>query len=294
MTASAPRTWFITGASRGLGAALVQAVLDAGDRVVATARNRETLIRAFGPDSDRLLSVALDVTDPRAAQAAVEAALAAFGRIDVLVNNAGYGNLSLFEESTAQEVQAQYETNVFGLMHVTRAVLPGMRAQRSGRIFNISSVGGIVGGPSGTLYCASKFAVEGFTESLAAEVRDFGIHVTVVEPGFFRTDFLEPTSVRHGSQPIADYAAVSEALKTFYDSRSRNQAGDPARLGQALIALADAEQPPVRWCAGTDALAMVQSKIDSLQAELDAWRDLSVSTNGDFEFREEAGASAWG
>jgi len=294
MTASAPRTWLVTGASRGLGAAIVQTVLDAGDRVVATARSRDSLIRTFGPDSDRLLSVALDVTDAAAAQAAVDAALAVFGRIDVLVNNAGYGNLSLFEESTADDVEAQYQTNVFGLMHVTRAVLPAMRAERSGRIFNISSVGGIVGGASGTLYCASKFAVEGFTESLAGEVRDFGIHVTVVEPGFFRTDFLEPTSVRHGSQPIADYAAVSDALKTFYDSRSRNQAGDPNKLGQALIALADAEQPPVRWAAGTDAVGMVETKIASLQAELDAWRALSLSTDGDFEFRPEAGASAWG
>lgn len=294
MTASTSRTWFITGASRGLGAALVRSVLDAGDRVVATARNRDSLVRTFGPDSDRLLSLALDVTDAAAAQTAVDAALAAFGQIDVLVNNAGYGNLSLFEESTAAEVQAQYDTNVFGLMHVTRAVLPVMRARRAGRIFNISSVGGIVGGPSGTLYCASKFAVEGFTESLAAEVRDFGIHVTVVEPGFFRTDFLEPTSVRHGSQPIADYAAVSQALKTFYDSRSRNQAGDPAKLGLALIALADADQPPVRWAAGTDAVGMVEGKIASLQAELDAWRALSLGTDGDFEFRPEAGASAWG
>lgn len=294
MTASTPRTWFVTGASRGLGAAIVQTVLDAGDRVVATARSRDSLIRTFGPDSDRLLSVALDVTNAAAARAAVDAALAAFGRIDVLVNNAGYGNLSLFEESTAADVEAQYQTNVFGLMHVTRAVLPGMRARRSGRIFNISSVGGIVGGPSGTLYCASKFAVEGFTESLAAEVRDFGIHVTVVEPGFFRTDFLEPTSVRYGSQPIADYAAVSEALKTFYDSRSRNQAGDPVKLGQALIALADAERPPVRWAAGTDAVGMVETKIASLQAELDAWRALSLGTDGDFDFRPEAGTSAWG
>ncbi|HWW11640.1 MAG TPA: SDR family NAD(P)-dependent oxidoreductase, partial [Brevundimonas sp.] len=229
-----------------------------------------------------------------AARAAVDAALAAFGRIDVLVNNAGYGHLSLFEESTAEDAQTQYDTNVFGLMHVTRAVLPTLRAQRSGRIFNISSVGGIVGGASGSLYCASKFAVEGFTESLAGEVRDFGIHATVVEPGFFRTDFLEPTSVRHGSRPIADYAAVSEALKTFYDGRSGNQAGDPAKLGLALIALADADQPPVRWAAGTDAVSMIEAKIAGLQAELDAWRALSLSTDGDFEFREEAGVSAWG
>jgi NAD(P)-dependent dehydrogenase (short-subunit alcohol dehydrogenase family) len=294
MTSSTPRVWFVTGASRGLGAAIVRAVLDAGDRVVATARDRAALVQTFGPDSDRLRSVSLDVTDPAAARTAVEAALAAFGRIDVLVNNAGYGHLSLFEESTAQDARTQYDTNVFGLMHVTRAVLPTMRAQRSGRVFNVSSVGGIVGGASGTLYCASKFAVEGFSESLAAEVAGFGIQVTVVEPGFFRTDFLEPTSVRHGSTPIADYAEAAAALKTFYDSRSRNQAGDPYKLGQALITLADAPQQPTRWSAGTDALGMVQTKIDSLQAELDAWRALSASTDGDFEFRPEAGASAWG
>lgn len=294
MTSPSPRTWFVTGASRGLGAAIVRSVLDAGDRVVAAARSRDALIQAFGPDTDRLLSVALDVTDAAAARAAVDAALARFGRIDVLVNNAGYGHLAVFEETTAQDAQAQYDTNVFGLMHVTRAVLPAMRAQRSGRVFNISSVGGIVGGESGTLYCASKFAVEGFSESLAGEVARFGVQVTVVEPGFFRTDFLEPTSVRHGSHPIADYAEAATALRAFYDARSRNQAGDPAKLGQALIALADAPAQPVRWAAGTDAVGMVEAKIASLKAELDAWRALSLSTDGDFEFRPEPTAGAWG
>lgn len=294
MTASTPRIWFVTGASRGLGTAIARAALAAGDKVVATARRREALTDLFDAGDDRVLTVALDVTDQDQVRAAVDAAISHFGRIDVLVNNAGYGDLSLFEESTPENVQAQYDTNVFGLMHVTRAVLPGMRAQRSGRIFNISSVGGIVGGPSGALYCASKFAVEGFTESLDGEVRDFGIRATVVEPGFFRTDFLEPTSVRHGSNPIADYASVAEALKGFYDSRSRNQAGDPDKLGQALVTLANADNPPVRWTAGTDAVAMVEGKIASLQAELAAWRDLSLSTDGDFEFREEAGSSAWG
>jgi NAD(P)-dependent dehydrogenase (short-subunit alcohol dehydrogenase family) len=295
MTASTPKIWFVTGASRGLGAAIVRAALDAGDRVVATARRRDALVETFGPDSDSLLSVPLDVTRPDQVRAAVEAALARFGRIDVLVNNAGYGHLSMFEESTPEDVQTQFDTNVFGLMHVTRAVLPAMRAQRSGRIFNIASVGGIVGGESGTLYCTSKFAVEGFTESLAAEVRRFGIHATVVEPGFFRTDFLEPTSVRHGSQPIADYAEAAAALKAFYDGRSRNQAGDPAKLGQALVALARTPAPPVRWTAGTDAIGMVQGKIDSLQAELDAWRDLSVSTDGEFEIAPEpVNTTQWG
>ena len=295
MTASTPKIWFVTGASRGLGAAIVRAALDAGDRVVATARRREVLVETFGDDSDRLLSLALDVANPGQVAAGVETALARFGAIDVLVNNAGYGHLSIFEESTPADVQAQFDTNVFGLMHVTRAALPAMRAQRSGRIFNISSVGGIVGGESGTLYCTSKFAVEGFTESLAAEVRRFGIHATVVEPGFFRTDFLEPTSVRHGSQSIADYAEAAAALKAFYDGRSHNQAGDPAKLGQALVALADSAEPPVRWAAGTDAIGMVQGKIDSLQAELDAWRDLSASTDGDFEIAPEpVNTTQWG
>lgn len=288
MTVPTPKTWFVTGASRGLGAAIVRAALDAGNRVVATARRREALTESFGTDSDSLLSVALDVTRPEAVRAAVDGALARFGRIDVLVNNAGYGHLSIFEESTAADVQAQFDTNVFGLMHVTRAVLPAMRAQRSGRILNVSSVGGIVGGESGTLYCTSKFAVEGFTESLAAEVRRFGIHATVVEPGFFRTDFLEPSSVRHGSQAIPDYAEAAAALKAFYDGRSHNQAGDPAKLGQALVAIANAPEPPVRWATGTDAIGMVQGKIDSLQAELTAWRDLSASTDGDFDFAPEA------
>ncbi|WGM30673.1 oxidoreductase [Brevundimonas sp. NIBR11] len=288
-----PRTWFITGAARGLGTAIAQAALNAGDRIVVAGRNRDALVKVFGEDSDRVLSLTLDVSDLTAAQPAVDVALERFGRIDVLVNNAGYGNLSLFEESTAADVQAQYDTNVFGLMAVTRAVLPSMRANRSGRIFNVSSIGGIAGGESGTLYCASKFAVEGFSESLAQEVARFGIQVTIVEPGFFRTDFLEPTSVKHGSQPIADYAEAAEALKTFYDGRSRNQAGDPAKLGLALVALTNAPQQPVRWAAGSDGFKIVQSKIDSLQAELDAWKDLTLSTDGDFDFRPEIATGAW-
>ncbi len=294
MTNTTPRTWFITGAARGLGAAIARAALDAGDNVVVAGRNRDALIKVVGPDSDRVLSVALDVADLTAAQPAVNAALARFGRIDVLVNNAGYGHLGMFEETTAADAQSQYDTNVFGLMSVTRAVLPSMRANRSGRIFNVSSIGGMVGGESGTLYCASKFAVEGFSESLAGEVARFGIQVTIVEPGFFRTDFLEPTSVKHGTTPVADYAEASAALKSFYDGRSRNQAGDPARLGQALVTLVNAPQQPVRWAAGSDGLSLIQGKINSLQAELDAWKDLTLSTDGDFDFRPEAATGAWG
>jgi NAD(P)-dependent dehydrogenase (short-subunit alcohol dehydrogenase family) len=294
MTTATQKTWLVTGAARGLGAGIARAALDAGDRVVVAGRNRDALVQTFGTDSDTVLSVALDVTDTAAVAAAVEAAMARFGRIDVLVNNAGYGHLGIFEETTAQDARTQFDTNVFGVFDMTRAVLPFMRAQRSGHVFNISSVGGMVGGASGSIYCASKFAIEGFSESIAQEVSPFGIHVTIVEPGFFRTDFLDASSVVYAANPIADYAQASAALRGFYDARSHNQAGDPAKLGQALVTLANAENPPVRWAAGTDALGMIEGKIFGLKTELEAWRDLSQSTDGDFSFREEPGASAWG
>jgi len=294
MTTPSRKTWFVTGAARGLGAAIARAALDAGDRVVVAGRNRDALVEAFGPDSDTVLSVTLDVTDPAAIAAAVEATVARFGRIDVLVNNAGYGHLGLFEETRPQDARTQFDTNVFGLFDMTRAVLPVMRAQRSGHVFNVSSVGGMVGGASGAIYCASKFAIEGFSESIAQEVSPFGVHVTIVEPGFFRTDFLDASSVVYAAHPIADYAQASAALRGFYEARSHNQAGDPARLGQALVALANAENPPLRWAAGTDALGIIEGKIAGLTTELEAWRDLSASTDGDFAFREEPGAGAWG
>lgn len=170
MTNINQKTWLVTGAARGLGAAIAGAALDAGDRVVVAGRDREALVRAFGADSDTVLSVAIDVTDPVAIAAGVDAAVARFGRIDILVNNAGYGHLGVFEELTAQDARAQFDTNVFGLFDVTRAVLPIMRAQRSGHVFNISSGGGMVGGASGSIYCATKFAVEGFSESIAQEL----------------------------------------------------------------------------------------------------------------------------
>ena len=288
------KIWFVTGAARGLGAEIAKAALAAGDQVVATGRNRDALVAAFGPDSDNLLSLALDVTREADALAAVEATLARFGRIDVLVNNAGYGNLGLFEETTDAEARAQYDTNVFGLYNVTRAVLPAMRRQRSGRIFNVSSVGGLVGGEGGSLYCATKFAVEGFSESLAREVAPFGIHVTIVEPGFFRTDFLDQTSVQYGSVHIDDYAEISAQMKAFWDGRNHTQAGDPAKLGRVLVDLAERADPPLRFAAGSDAIAMIGGKIDSLRAELDAWADLSVTTDGDdVPAPSEATAGAW-
>lgn len=288
------KIWFVTGATRGLGAEIAKAALAAGDRVVVTGRRREALEATFGPNGDALLSLSLDVTREADVQAAVEAALARFGRIDVLVNNAGYGNLGLFEETTDAEARAQYDTNVFGLYNVTRAVLPAMRGQRSGRIFNISSVGGLVGGESGSLYCATKFAVEGFSESIAKEIAPFGIHVTIVEPGFFRTDFLDANSVRYGSRRIEDYAEVSARMKAFWDARNHAQAGDPAKLGRVLVDLANRVDPPLRFAAGSDAVAMISDKIASLRAELDTWSDLSVTTDGDdLPARAQAAAGAW-
>src|ERR1700712_2877569 len=197
-------TWFITGASRGLGANIAEAVLRAGDRVVATGRKREDVTARLGPDSDQLLNLALDVADATQAQAAVDAAVKTFGTIDVLVNNAGYGHLGFFEEVTMQDVQAQFSTNLFGIFNVTWAALPLMRSARRGRIFNVSSLAGILGAELCSLYSASKFALEGFSESLAKEVAPFGLHVTIVEPGPFRTNFLTPESLCFSDKPIAD------------------------------------------------------------------------------------------
>ena len=224
------KIWFITGAARGIGAAIGKAALAAGDSVIVTGRRREAVEQTFGADNDRVLSLALDVTREDRALAVVEAAVARFGRIDVLVNNAGYGVLGFFEETTDAEARAQYDTNLFGVLNVTRAVLPVMRRRRSGRIFNISSLGGIVGSRTGSLYCVSKFAVEGFSEALADEVACFGIQVSIVEPGFIRTDFLDQTSARYSSRGVEDYAEASAQLRRDYASHNHNQAGDPAKL----------------------------------------------------------------
>ena len=273
------KVWLITGASRGLGAAIARTALEAGHRVVATARNPDTLTEALGGPNERFLPVALDVTRPEDAAAAVASATARFGRIDVLVNNAGYGQLGAFEEVSAEDIMRQFETNVFGLMHVTRAVLPVLREQRSGHIFNLSSIGGKRGGDRYSIYAASKFAVEGFSESLSAEMAPFGVHVTVVEPGFFRTDFLKTSSVRYGNQTIDDYADGSAASQAFYEDRSGQQAGDPVKLAQALLTLAAAPAPPTRFAVGSDAFALVMQKDAEEVAEAERWRALTVSTD---------------
>ena len=273
------KTWFITGASRGLGADIATAALKAGDNVVATGRQRSAVSDKLGPDNDRLLSLALDVSDAAQAREAVAKALERFGAIDVLVNNAGYGHLGYFEETTDADIQAQYATNVFGLFNVTRAALPAMRAARKGHVFNLSSVAGYRGIETGSLYCSSKFAVEGFSESLAGELAPFGIHVTIVEPGPFRTDFLTPESLKFVAQPVADYDERRTAMRASFEQRNGSQPGDPVLLAQALVTLADAAKPPLRFTAGAMAVNGLDAKLAGMKAELDAWRELGLATD---------------
>ncbi|HVY98558.1 MAG TPA: oxidoreductase [Dongiaceae bacterium] len=273
------KTWFITGAGRGLGTEIAKAALAAGDNVVATARDTARLAEALGPDDDRLLNVALDVTAAGQAQAAVDAAEKRFGGIDVLVNNAGYGHLGFFEEASEEDIRIQFETNLFGVFRVTRAALPAMRKAGHGRIFNLSSVGGLRGAEFGSLYCSTKFALEGFSESLAQEVAPFGIFVTIVEPGPFRTDFLTPESLRFGGQAIADYAARRETLRASYEQRNGHQPGDPVRLARALVRLAAEQKPPLRFLGGAMALETAKAKLAGMGAEFERWRDLALATD---------------
>jgi NAD(P)-dependent dehydrogenase (short-subunit alcohol dehydrogenase family) len=272
------RSWFITGASRGFGALIARQALAAGDAVVATARNPQSAIDAIG-DHPNLLALALDVTDEAQAHAAAAAAVNRFGTIDVLVNNAGFGLLGAVEEATAQEIEAVYRTNVFGLLGVTRAILPHMRERRSGHIFNLSSVGGYRSGPGFGIYCSTKFAVEGLSEALAGELAPLGITVTIVEPGYFRTDFLDARSLTVSPTRIADYDATSGATRDHAAQVSHNQPGDPAKLAQALIAMVETGNLPLRMPFGSDTIAAIEDKNAFVAAEIARLHDLAVSTD---------------
>jgi len=272
------KVWLITGASRGIGAELASAALAAGDYVVATARDPRRIVERFG-DSEALLPVALDVTSEGSIAAAVAAAIERFGRIDVLVNNAGYGVIGAVEETSAEDVRRLYETNVFGLLAVTRAVLPVLRTQRSGHVINLSSVGGYRSGPGFGVYCSTKFAVEGLSEALHAELAPLGIAVTVVEPGYFRTEFLEAKSVVETDSTIADYADTAGKVRAFARSVSLQQPGDPVRLAQAVVALTRAGEPPLRLPLGSDTVAAIEAKHAFVAKELEAWRTVATSTD---------------
>ena len=276
----ANKVWFITGASRGFGLLLARDALARGDAVVAAARNPQAIVDALGAQPN-LLPVQLDVTREGAAAVAAQAALERFGRIDVLVNNAGYGILGAVEETSAEEVRRNYETNVFGLLNVSRAILPAMRKRGSGHVINISSLGGYQAYHGWGVYGSTKFAVEGLSEAMAQELAPLGVHVTVVEPGFFRTDFLDATSLVETAARIDDYNDTVGAMRTFAAGANHAQPGDPAKLSQALLKLADAAQPPLRLQLGSDAVARVRAKHQFVEQELAQWQELSLST--DFE-----------
>jgi NAD(P)-dependent dehydrogenase (short-subunit alcohol dehydrogenase family) len=273
---SGKQTWFITGAGRGMGVDIAQAAITAGHAVVATGRNAETVREALG-ESDDLLVVELDITSIASAEAAVRAALERFGRIDVLVNNAGNFFAGFFEELSPDQMRAQIETNLFGPMNVTRAVLPVLRKQRSGKVVSISSTAGIVGQAFCSAYAASKFGVEGWMESLRFEVEPFGIHTTIVEPGFFRTELLTKESTAFADLSIDDYAERTAQARPAWEAMRGKQTNDPAKLAKALLTVVDQEQPPLRWIAGADAVAPVEEKANELLAQVDAYRALSSS-----------------
>jgi NAD(P)-dependent dehydrogenase (short-subunit alcohol dehydrogenase family) len=277
------KVWFVTGASSGIGAAVVNAALDAGHRVVATARNLEKLRSVLRePASDRLAFVQLDVSNEARAQKAVAAAVEKFGRVDVLVNNAGYSLLGSLEAMTTEQIELQLETNFFGALYVMRAALPVMRRQRSGRIINVSSLAGVMGFKSCGAYAASKFAVEGLSLSVAQEVEPFGIKVTLVEPGFFRTDLLASQSVVYADVAIDDYPPP-DAIKAEWQAYHHKQPGDPAKLGQVIVRLAAMDTPPKQFFAGSDAVNAITADLEARLRELQANRDLSGSTDGNFE-----------
>ena len=270
------KVWFITGAGRGMGVDIAKAALAAGNAVVATGRNPDAVAEAVGA-ADDLLVVTLDISSPADAEAAVRAAVERFGRIDVLVNNAGNFVAGFFEELSPRQVERQVATNLFGPMTVTRAVLPVMRRQRAGHIITISSLAGLVGGAFGSAYAASKFGLEGWMEALTPEVAPFGIRTTIVEPGFFRTELLEPASTTYAERSIDDYAARTAQTVAFWHSMNGQQAGDPAKLANALVAIAGLEQPPLRWVAGADAVAGAEQKARTLLEQVDAYRELSTN-----------------
>ena len=268
------KVWFITGAGRGMGTDIAKAALAAGHAVVATGRNPDKVARAVG-QNENLLAVKLDVTNPAAATAAIAAAVDRFGRIDVLVNNAGNFYAGFFEEITPEDFRAQIETTMFGPINVTRAALPVLRAQRSGLLVTISSTAGIAGGEFLSAYAASKFGVEGWAESLAPEVAPFGIRTMIVEPGFFRTELLTPESTSYAASTIGDYSERTEQTVTAWKGMNGLQGGDPAKLANALIQLAELDEPPLRFAAGADAVGVFEARAKELQVQADAHRELS-------------------
>ncbi|WP_454191125.1 SDR family NAD(P)-dependent oxidoreductase [Paenibacillus sp. Marseille-Q7038] len=270
------KVWFITGAGRGMGRNIAKAALNAGHKVVATGRNPESVAKAIG-DSENVLVVPLDVCQPADAKSAVKMAIDQFGTIDVLVNNAAHFCGGFFEELTPEQIERQLQVALIGSMNVTRAVLPVMRKQRSGHIISISSGAGISGFEFNSAYSASKFALEGWMEALTLEVAPFGIHATIVNPGFFRTEFLTEASSTFAKPTVEDYADRRSSQMEFFNNQNGQQPGDPEKLAKALLMIASETQPPRRFIAGADAIDIAERKIADLQMQINGYRDLSRS-----------------
>jgi NAD(P)-dependent dehydrogenase (short-subunit alcohol dehydrogenase family) len=269
--------WFVTGASSGIGLDISKAALADGHKVVVTGRDLDKVSRAIGISSDNLLVLKMDVTNSKEIELAVKSAIEKFSTIDVLVNNAGNFYAGFFEELSEKQMELQFATTLFGAMNVARAVLPVMRKNRKGHIISISSTAGIVGYEYCAAYSASKFGMEGWMDCLAAEVTPFGINTTIVEPGFFRTGLLTPTSTVWAENEIEDYSPKNAELRPFWKSMNGKQGGDPAKLAAALMKIANEKEPPKRWLAGADAIATAEQKIADCQKQINAYRDLSSS-----------------
>ena len=276
------KVWFVTGASKGLGLALVQKLLANGFAVAATSRYIDELKTAVGSTEAQFLPLSVSLTDEQSVGKAIADTLAAFGRIDVVVNNAGYGLAGSLEELSDAESRGNFDVNVFGTLNVIRAVMPHLRAQGSGHILNISSIAGITGAfPGFGIYCATKFAVNGLSESLAAEVADFGVKVTIVEPGYFRTDFLTAGSFVIPKSSIAAYQKVRDSEALHQEQINGQQPGDPTKAADAMIRIAGEANPPLHLILGEDAFGLANAKINAFSSELENWKSVSVSTNFD-------------
>lgn len=273
------KVWLVTGASKGLGLVLVQQLLSEGYKVAATSRTTEALIAAVGTDKADFLPLEVSLTSEQSVNDAIAQTIGKFGAIDVVVNNAGYGQFGTLEELSDEESRRNFDINVFGSLNVIRSVMPHLRAQGSGHIFNIASIGGYIGNFAGWgIYCATKFAVAGFTESLAAEAKDFGIHATVVYPGYFRTDFLSKESMAVAANPIAAYEAARASQAQHQNDINGNQQGDPQKAAELMIRVAAAEQPPVHLFLGQDAYDMAELKNGMVQADMLAWKKEGTAT----------------
>lgn len=272
------KTWFVTGASKGLGLALVKQLLNKGYNVAATSRSADDLNNAIG-EHQNLLQLSVDIKNESSVTAAIGETINRFGKIDVVVNNAGYGLTGSLEELTDEEARENFNVNVFGSLNVIRAVMPHLRSQHSGHIFNVSSIGGFTGNfPGFGIYCATKFAVQGFTESLAAEAKAFGIKATVVSPGYFRTNFLAPDSLSVPKNEIQDYKDVRAVQAAHQNDINGNQAGDPEKAVEVMVAVAESPEPPLHLFLGEDAYNLAYQKIEAVKSDLESWRALATAT----------------